>query len=444
MPSRSRRSTSPRPQAMHSARASPSSRRHASAKRSASAAAAEKTGRGAPVPRKRSTRSSAPGARAATSAGASRKSRPTGGSAATISPPAAFAERLARVRAELRSRKLDGYLIQSLLEQRWLTGFTGEDGAVLLTADQTVLLTDGRFDQTADREAPWATKVLRGSRGPEATAEWFGKLRLKRVGYDPAHVTVATFAGLSKAARGTKLESAAGIIAGLRECKDTGEIANVLAAVRVAQGAFERVLKLIKLGMREREIAAYLEFVMRDLGADGAAFEPIVAVGPNAALPHHHPGDQRVEAGQVLLIDWGAKVRGYVSDLTRVVWIGNPPDALERAYRSVRAAREKAIEAVRPGASTGGLDKIARSVIKRAGFEKQFNHSLGHGIGMAVHEAPSLRKTATDKLRPGMIVTIEPGVYLPGVGGIRLEDDVLVTERGHEVLSSLPLEFRIL
>ncbi|MBK8913438.1 MAG: aminopeptidase P family protein [Phycisphaerales bacterium] len=416
MPSRSPRSSSPRSRPAAPSRASRSNRPAAAAKGPARRPAPAK----APKP-----------------------SRPARTPAPQPAPPAPIAERLARVRTELRTRKLDGYLVQSPLEQRWLTGFTGEDGAVLLTADRTLLLTDGRFDQTADREAPWATKVLRASRGPETTAEWFGKLRLKRVGFDPAHVTVSTFAGLSKAARGTKLESATGIIAALRECKDTGEIANILAAVRVAQGAFERVLKLIKIGMREREIAAYLDFVMRDLGADGAAFEPIVAVGANAALPHHRPGDQRVESGQVLLMDFGARVRGYVSDLTRIVWIGNPPDVLERAYRCVRAAREKAVEAVRPGASAGALDRLARDVIRRAGFEKQFNHSLGHGIGLAVHEAPSLRKTSTEKLGPGMIVTIEPGVYLPGIGGIRLEDDVLVTERGHEVLSSLPLEFRI-
>lgn len=363
--------------------------------------------------------------------------------AAAPAPSSPYRERIDRVRADLRTRKLDALLVQGEADQFWLTGFTGEDGAVLLTHTQTILLTDGRFQETAALEAPWARPVIRQKRGPEATASEIHAAKLRRIGFEPAQLSVHAYGGLSKLLKSAKLEPATDLIGPLRMCKDDNEIACILSAVRVAENAFKRVLQLIKVGMREREIAAYLEFVMRDLGADGAAFEPIVAIGPNSALPHYRPGDRRVEPGQVILIDWGARVRGYVSDLTRVVTVGSIPDQLAKAHRVVREAHDKAIAAVKAGVSAGALDRIARAHLKRAGLERQFNHSLGHGIGLQVHEAPGLRKLATEKLRPGMVVTIEPGAYFPGVGGIRLEDDVLVTAKGCEVLSTLPLEFRI-
>lgn len=358
--------------------------------------------------------------------------------------PQPYLGRLEAVRDELKKRKLDSYIVQFMPDQRWLTGFTGEDGLALVTSDAVRLLTDGRFSETADVEAPWAVKVLRQNRGPEETAKAIKEAKVRRVGFEPRHMNVHGLMALAKLVKGAKLEPASEVVAPLRQIKDQSEIGYTLGAVRVAQQAFERVLKLIKVGMREREIAAYLDFVMRDLGADGSAFETIVAIGPNSSLPHHLPGDRRVQMGSHILLDWGARVRGYVSDLTRVVWVGSIPDQLARIHRVVEAAHDKAIAAVKPGVTAGAIDQVARSHIKKAGFEKQFSHSTGHGIGLQIHEGPGLRRQAKEKLRPGMIVTIEPGIYLPGVGGVRLEDDVLVTEKGREVLSSLPLEYQIL
>lgn len=352
--------------------------------------------------------------------------------------PPLHAERLARVRAALVARKLDGYLISDRMDQYWLTGFTGEDGGVLVTPSAVVLLTDGRFIATAAAEAPWARAVIRVQRGPQATAKELKREKITRLGFDPAYTSVAAFSALAKLARPARLVAAGSIIQGMRQQKTREEVSKVRAALRVAERAFREMSEWLRPGMVEREVAARLVFEMHKLGAQAAAFAPIVAVGPNGALPHYESGDGVVSRDQGLLIDWGARLDWYVSDLTRMVWLGSIPPKLVRAERAVRQAHAAAIAAIKPGVQAVAVDRVARSIIRKAGYDKQFNHGLGHGIGLNVHEAPRLARRSEDVLRPGMIVTVEPGIYLPGVGGIRLEDDVLVTETGYEVLSTLP------
>jgi Xaa-Pro aminopeptidase len=335
-------------------------------------------------------------------------------------------------------RKLDGYLVQSRMDQYWLTGFTGEDGFVLVTNRAVVLLTDGRFDEAANIEAPWARKVLRKVRTPERTAQELKRYKLERVGFDPGHLNVAEFTGLRKACKPTQLASAGNLILDMRLLKDKGEVAAIRKAIRVAEQAFKKVVKWIKPGVTESRIAARLAYEMQCLGAQEVSFPTIVAVGANGALPHYEPGNGTARKGAGILIDWGARVNWYTSDLTRMVWPGSIPREIARIYRIVKEAHDQAIAFVRPGVTAAEVDRAARSVIEKAGYGPQFNHSTGHGMGLDVHEAPRLAKETNMVLEPGMVFTVEPGIYLPGKGGVRLEDDVLVTKTGCEVLTTLP------
>lgn len=352
--------------------------------------------------------------------------------------PAPYRDRVRRLRAAMTQRKLDGYLVQNRMDQYWLTGFTGEDGFVLVTPRAVVLLTDGRFDEAAGLEAPWARKVLRKVRTPERTAKELKKLRLKRVGFDPSHLSVAEHTALGKAARPTKLAAAQSLILDMRLEKDDGEVAAIVEAIRVAERAFQKLVKWIKPGMTERHISARLGYEMQRLGAQEVSFPTIVAAGANGSLPHYEAGDAVVRKNDCILIDWGARVNWYVSDLTRMVWIGSIPRAIARIHAIVRQAHDQAIAYVKPGVTATAVDGVARRVIQKAGYGKYFNHALGHGIGLDVHEAPRVGKGTQTVLKAGMVITIEPGIYLPGIGGVRLESDVLVTETRYKLLSTLP------
>jgi Xaa-Pro aminopeptidase len=356
-----------------------------------------------------------------------------------IPPP--YADRLADLRAEMVRRRVDGFLIQNRMDQYWLTGFSGEDGGVLVTRKDVVLLTDGRFDEAADREAAWARKILRKNRGPETTAKILKRHKVGRLGFEPSHMTVHEFTALRKLAKSVRLVAAGGIMSSRRQVKDTRELESVVRAIEIAQEAFEQLRAWLRVGMTERDIAARLVYEMQQLGAQGPAFTPIVAVGANTALPHYEPGDARVTASDLVLIDWGAQVGWYVSDLTRVLLPRRIAPKLREAFQVVREAHNQAIAVIRPGVKAATVDKAAREVIRKSGFGKEFTHSTGHGIGLNVHEGPGLRKKADEELQPGMIVTVEPGVYFRGLGGVRIEDDVLVTASGSRVLSTLPTEF---
>ncbi len=352
--------------------------------------------------------------------------------------PAPYADRVARLRQQMRQRRLDGYLVVNRMDQYWLTGFTGEDGLVLVTARAVVLLTDGRFDEAADRECPWARKVLRKQRTPQRNAREIKKYKLARVGFDPAHMTVAEFEGLRKAVRPTRLVAVSGLILNMRLLKEADEVAALCRAIGVAEQAFKRVQRWLRPGHTERQIAAKLAYEMQALGAQEVSFPTIVACGANASLPHYEPGDGVVRKNEGVLIDWGARVGWYCSDLTRMIYPGSIPREIARIHAIVKEAHDAAIAAVRPGIKATDVDRAARRVIEKAGYGRHFDHATGHGIGLDVHEAPRVGKGTETVLEPGMVITIEPGIYLPGKGGVRLEDDVLVTETGHQVLSTLP------
>lgn len=354
--------------------------------------------------------------------------------------PSPYDRRIADTRAEMARRKLNGYLIQNRMNQYWLTGFTGEDGLVLVTPRALVLLTDGRFDEAADREAPFAHKVLRKLRTPEVNARHLSRYRLGRLGFDPGQMSVAEHAQLKKFVKPTRLVPAGGLVPAQRLIKDEGEVAGILKAIDVAQRAFTRLRKWLQPGRTERQIAARLEFEMKMLGAQEPSFPTIVAIGANSSLPHYEPGDGVVTDHDPILIDWGARVDWYCSDLTRMIWPARTPRRMAEINRIVHVAHDRAIAAVRPGLTAHDVDKVARRHIARAGYGPRFNHALGHGMGLDVHEAPRVGKGTADVLKPGMVFTIEPGIYVPGVGGVRIEDDVLVTDDGCQVLTSMTIE----
>jgi Xaa-Pro aminopeptidase len=355
-------------------------------------------------------------------------------------PPEVYQRRLALVRSAFRPRKIDSYFVQDRGDQYWLTGFTGEDGSAIVTEKEVVLLTDGRFDEAADIEAPWARKVLRKVRGPEANGKELKRTKARRIGFNPDHMKVREFEALRKLIAPAKLVAVEDLVRPLRMCKDADEIDKIRAAIRVAQDAFKHVKAWVKPGFTEREIAAELDYQMARRGAQEPAFGTIVAAGPNSSLPHYEPGNRRWVDTEPLLVDWGARVDWYRSDLTRVLWVGSILSEYRTVFEIVREAQAVGIAAVRPGVKATAVDAAARRVIDKSGYGKKFNHALGHGIGVVTHEGPRLGKKSKDVLRPGMVVTVEPGIYLPGIGGVRIEDDVLVTETGHEVLSSLPTD----
>lgn len=356
---------------------------------------------------------------------------------ATVPPP--YGERLARARAAMTRLKLDGYLIVNRTDQYWLTGFTGEVGHTLVTQRGVTLLTDGRFDETADMEAPWARKVVRKVRTPEPTIREIRREKIARLGYEPDDLNVRVFSALSKDAKPTRLVASSALIRDLRILKDAAEVAAIREAIAIAQRGFERLREWLKPGQTEREVAARLIYEMQTLGAMSAAFDPIVASGTTGSLPHYTPSSRKISTTEALLIDWGARSeRWYVSDLTRTIWLGSIAPDIRKAYEVVKRAHDAAIAAVRAGVQAVAVDRAAREIIRKAGYGKNFSHGLGHGIGLDVHEAPRIALKSKDTLKPGMVFTIEPGVYLPGVGGVRIESNVWISERGPEVLTSTP------
>jgi Xaa-Pro aminopeptidase len=324
----------------------------------------------------------------------------------------------------------------------YLSGFTGSLAYVFITDSEAIFLTDGRYTAQAAIQCPnYTLAQAKGSGGyTEGLAGILAdRPALRRLGYEDEHVTVSQLnhwcRGVDRVIRWSALS---GVVESLRAIKDDFEIALIREAVRIAEAALASLLPSIKPGIAERDFAIELEFTMRRMGADAAAFETIVASGPNGAFPHHEPGPRLFEAGDLVTIDWGARKDGYFSDITRTVAVpGKPVDDTRRTiYRVVDEAKNRAIEACVPGALGRDVDSIARQVISDAGYGDYFNHGLGHGLGLSVHDGLTLSQRAQDVvLEPGIVTTVEPGIYVEGVGGVRIEEDVLVTNSGPIVLT---------
>ena len=360
---------------------------------------------------------------------------------ATVALRRAVADRCTRLRARLGEGGIDALLVTYPVDVRYLSGFTGEDSWLLVGKGKGWVLTDSRFAEEVERDCPdFASTIRRGSL-VEALGKAVRRKRVGRLAYDPSQVSVALLARLRRELKGVRLMRLAGAASDLRVCKDRLEVRAVRRAVRTAETAWRAFRKRIRLGMTEQALAGELEFQMRKAGAEGPAFPSIVAINAHAARPHAKPGGRQLKRGSVLLTDFGARVDGYVSDLTRVLFAHRIPPRAREVYEVVHAAQSAGIAAIGPGARLADVDAAARSVIDEAGYGKRFRHGLGHGIGLEVHESPRLASRGVKgTLEPGMIVTVEPGIYLRGRFGIRLEDDVLVTETGRSVLSCLPTD----
>lgn len=332
--------------------------------------------------------------------------------------------------------KLDALLVTSLHNVRYLTGFTGSSANVLIFRDgRAVLFTDPRYTVQSKQQVNCAIRIAKGPLTKSVMAE-VARTRVSRIGFEPENLNVARFEALTKAlpAKARLIPVAEGLIAKLRMVKDDGEIALIRHAVNVNSRALEQALKRLKPGMTENAFAAEIDYQSRKLGANGPAFDTIVAFGSRAALPHARPGTTKIGPG-MLLIDMGAFCDGYASDMTRMVHLGPADTKYKKAYNAVLEAQLAGIAAVRPGATAASVDLATRRTLKKHGLEREFVHSTGHGLGLEIHEAPRLGKSDKSKLEPGMTITIEPGVYIEGWGGIRIEDTVLVTASGCEILT---------
>jgi len=359
------------------------------------------------------------------------------------------------VRDAMKELHLDGLLLTHPPDLAYLTNFTGDDSIGLITDKDFFLITDFRYREQAEQEAAWLKVTMRDGKMSDAIAKTLAE-RAKgkyRVGFEANFASFGQIHAVDHALKelGREAKQAAGVelvplqdvMTNIRKVKDDHEIDLIRKSVGVAEEAFEAIRSEIKVGQSENYLAGLLVFELRSRGASDSSFPCIVASGANSSLPHYRPQEVLVQRDQPLLFDWGALYKGYCSDLTRTLMLGRVSPKIKQIYKVVLEAQLAAIAFLRPGVTTLQADRVARDIIERAGFGEQFGHGLGHGIGLEIHELPTLRKTGTteEELRPGMIVTVEPGIYLPGEGGVRIEDDVLITHSGCEVLSSLDTSF---
>lgn len=350
--------------------------------------------------------------------------------------PVHLKTRVRKLRGRMREAGLDGFVVSRREDVRYLTGFHGEDSWVLVMARQLWIVSDSRFEEELNARYGYAKMLMRRKRMTEAIGGLICDYGLGKVGYQSDNLTVMAAKGLARGL-GRRLKGVSGWLMEQRAVKDKWELGLIGKAVGVAEHAFMEVLGELKAGQSEREVAALLEYRMHACGGEGVSFDTIVASGARGSLPHSVPGGWKIRKGGALLIDFGAVVGGYCSDLTRTIGVGGMPKRIREVYTIVLEAQMAGIDAVRAGVKLGDVDGAARKVITDAGLGDYFGHGVGHGIGLVVHEMPVLGRGVKGRLEVGNVVTIEPGVYLPGVGGVRIEDDVVVTRGGCRVLSRL-------
>ena len=341
--------------------------------------------------------------------------------------------------------KIDALLVSAPVNIRYLSGFTGDNGLLVVTPDSQTLFTDPRFTIQAAEECTCEVKTVTRTPLDQAALQHIRKKRLKRVGFEAGRMLYEVHQRMTKSLpRGVALKPSGPVIDKLRMVKSLDEIASIRRSVLTNSAAFEKATRSIRPGVRENTIAAELEYQMRRLGAEKPAFETIVAIGSRSALPHAQPTARQLTNGELLLIDMGACQDGYMSDMTRVLFLGRPSRRIRGMYNAVLKAQLAGIDALRPGVTAAHVDRATRRVLESEGLGKEFIHSTGHGLGLEIHEGPRLGRRDKTKLEPGMVVTIEPGAYIRDFGGIRIEDTVLVTSRGCEILTPTSKELRIL
>jgi Xaa-Pro aminopeptidase len=356
--------------------------------------------------------------------------------------------RIKRLRESLSEADIDTLLVLVGENRRYLSGFTGEDtlydesaGALLISEAALILATDSRYELQARNEAPLYEVICYREGLDKELPDVLKRLNTKRLGFESVRMSYMQYQkineALEKAGFAAELIAVEDIVENLRIIKEETEVDHMRRALKIAEDVFGACLQQLRPGLTEKELAWLLEKGMRESGAEGLSFPPIVASGPNGALPHAIPGGREIQKGEPILFDWGARLNGYCSDISRTVVIDSPDSTFEKVFQTVLDAQRLAIDAIKPGMSSKAVDKIARDHIEEKGFGGKFGHGLGHGAGLAIHESPRLSPLKDIRLEPGMVTTVEPGIYLPDWGGVRLENMVVVRDDGAEVLNRI-------
>ncbi|WP_313893823.1 Xaa-Pro peptidase family protein [Psychrobacillus sp.] len=351
--------------------------------------------------------------------------------------------KLEKLRASLKEKNVDALLITNGYSRRYMTGFTGTAGVAIVSENDAVFITDFRYTEQAASEITGYRIVKHTKTLVEEIGQQVAEMGIKTLGFEKDNVTYSEFELYEKAVV-AKLVPVSGLVEKIRLIKTEEEINIIKSACRIADQAFEHIITYIKPGLTELEVSNELEFFMRKLGATSSSFDTIVASGVRSALPHGVASEKVIENGDFVTLDFGAYFNGYISDMTRTVAVGEPSEQLKEIYQVVLDSQLLALEKVKPGMTGKEADAIARDYIASKGYGEAFGHSLGHGIGLEVHEGPGLSFRSDITLEPGMIITIEPGIYLPNIGGVRIEDDAIVTENGLEKLTHSTKELLIL
>ena len=346
-------------------------------------------------------------------------------------------KRIDALRKKLKAENLDGYVVNNLDQVRYLSGYTGSNGLLVMGVRDALFLSDFRYKEQARKEVKGARVAIVDKGDLIASLADFPKLNRKniRYGYSAQTLSVAAREQLRAVLSAALLTPADGLLSDLGWVKEPAELANIKKAVEISDIAFERILNIVKPGVREREVAAELEYQMMMLGSERAAFESIVASGWRGALPHGTASSKKIKKGEMVTFDFGATVNGYVSDITRTVVVGKATPRQKKIYGIVLRSQNAGIRKIKAGVPGFDVDRTCRQIIKRAGFGKEFGHGTGHGIGFVVHTGPRLGQFSQDKLVVNNVVTVEPGIYIAGWGGVRIEDDVLVTRNSGRVLN---------
>lgn len=352
--------------------------------------------------------------------------------------------RVEKLRNSMKKESIDGFLITSPYNLRYLTNFTGTTGLAVITLDKAFFVTDFRYTEQAAAQAQ-GYEIVKNT-GPifDEVAKLCQQEEIKALAFEETKVSFAEYSILEEIIAEADLVPVSGMIEALREIKDEEEIALIQQACHIADQGFEHVLKMIRPGMTEIEVANQLDFFMRSLGAQGVSFDTIVASGVRSAMPHGVASDKVIEQGDLITLDFGCYYQGYVSDMTRTFAIGDPGAKLKEIYQVVLEAQLKVLDAAKPKLTGIQLDAVARDHITSMGYGEAFGHSTGHGIGLEIHEGPNVSFRADKQFVPGNVITDEPGIYLPGLGGVRIEDDLLITETGNKVLTHSTKELIIL
>ncbi|WP_082233867.1 M24 family metallopeptidase [Halobacillus massiliensis] len=347
--------------------------------------------------------------------------------------------KLDKLRQSLTENNLDGLLVISEKNRRYISNFTGTAGAILISQKKALLITDFRYMEQAAEQAEGFEVIEHKVPLQEAIINFIKEEGLKRVGFEKDHLTYSQYEGL-QSGLSEKLVPTAGLIENLRLIKSEDELSILKDAVKIADDAFDHILNYIKPGIKEIDVSNELEFFMRKQGATSSSFDIIVASGYRSALPHGVASEKEIQRGELVTLDFGALYKGYCSDITRTVAVGEISTELKEIYDTVLNAQLKGMEGLKAGITGKEADALTRDYIKEKGYGDYFGHSTGHGIGLDVHEGPGLSFRSDVALEPGMVVTVEPGIYVPGVGGCRIEDDAVITKNGSETLSFAPKE----